>query len=96
MRDIKRWVPKPITVTVRLDADTFRVLETTSRTLKTRRSDIIRTSIWTTILLYDNRLTLGKALKNEYLHNIPDEVKNVPVSQLLKKISEIAKELGYM
>lgn len=88
----RRYYPKYIHLSVRLDPITAGILEEAVYSLKTTRSKIVRSAIWIVFLLLDPKTTVRKALKPEAVKAI-EEGKDVPLVDALKDVEQIAREV---
>jgi len=88
---------KTLHVTCRIDPGTAYAIREIARAIGAKnRSEVIRLSIWYLLILNDPKLTIEKALKPDVLEKLRrGEGSDVPVSEALKPMQELFRELGY-
>lgn len=89
----KKYYPKFIHLSVRLDPITFNLLEQASIMLDIKKSRIVRSALWLTFILLDERATVRKVLKPEVLAKI-EKGEDVVFMDAIKDVEALARELG--
>ena len=88
----KKYYPKNIHITVRVDPITKYVLDKVSEQLETKVSNVIRGAIWLTFIILDPKTTLRSLLKEEAIEKLV-KGEDMPFIDAIKSIKEIIEKL---
>lgn len=89
----RKYRPKYIHLSVRLDPVTYSILEQASTMLGLNKSKIVRSAIWLTFILLDTRTTVRRLLKPEVLSRVESGGDEVFIDSI-RDIEELISDLG--